>query len=93
MMSDGRKQRNALTSAEQALRALAAGQGGRAFKNAAQAANLDQIGAHVGLREAVALAVDDIDNAGVVSVDSWERLKGIVGIGPLRSLIDEALER
>ena len=86
---DGKKQRNALTGAEQALRALANGQSTRAVKNAQKAADLDQIGAYTSLPDAVGMAASELDDAGSVSAASWDRLKEVVGIGPLSFLIDE----
>lgn len=85
---DGKKQRNALTGAEQALRALADGNGDRAAKNAAKAADLDQIGIFVEFPEAVEAAVGDLVD-GQVSEESWDRLSAVVGPGPLSFLIDE----
>ena len=86
---DGKKQRNALTGAEQALRALAAGQPERATKNADKAAGLDQIGVYSGLPDAVAGAAAELDTGAEISQASWDRLKDVVGVGPLSFLIDE----
>ena len=86
---DGKKQRNALTGAEQSLRALAAGDSARARKNAAKAADLDQLGLFADLPAKVAAAADDIETSGVVSSAKWDDLRAVVGAGPLQFLIDE----
>ena len=86
---DGKKQRNALTGAENALRALADGNGARATKNAMSAARLDQIGAYAGLGEAVRVAAADVEDRGKVSSASWDLLAGVVGDGPLGFLVEE----
>jgi hypothetical protein len=86
---DGQKQRNALTGAEQALRALAAGQSDRARKNADKAMDLDQLGLFGGFPEAVGAAADEIDGSGAVSPEAWNRIGEVVGPGPLRFLIEE----
>lgn len=86
---DGKKQRNALTGAENALRALADGNAARATKNAMSATRLDQIGAYAGLEEAVRVAVAELDDRGEVSTASWNLLAGVVGDGPLGFLVDE----
>lgn len=86
---DGKKQRNALTAAENALRALADSNVARATKNATSANRLDQIGAYAGLGEAVRVAVAEVEHEGEVSADSWDLLAKAVGDGPLGFLVDE----
>ncbi len=53
---DGQQQRKALSAAESALRALAAGETGRARAAADKAASLDQVGAYAGFGALVRLA-------------------------------------
>ncbi len=89
---DGRKQRNALTAAEKALRALAGGDGARARSAATKAAALDQIGAYAGLEEAVAAAAAELDSAGSVSAPAWDRIAAVVGPGPVGFLVAELRE-
>ena len=88
-MIDGKKQRNALTGAEQALRALGAGDGDRARKNAAKAAELDQVGAYADLVAAVDDAAADLEGGGEVSAASWDAVAEAVGAGPLSFLVEE----
>ncbi len=86
---DGRKQRNALTAAERALRSLAGGDGSRARSTAAKAAALDQIGAYAGLEEAVAAAAAELDSGGSVPASAWDRIAAVLGPGPLGFLVAE----
>jgi hypothetical protein len=85
---DGQQQRNALTAAEQALRALASGDSARAVRAAARAAELDQIGLYVALPDAVAAAIEHRDTTGSVGGDALETLRAAVGPGPLQGLVD-----
>jgi hypothetical protein len=89
MTLDGQKQRNALTGAEQAIRALAAGQPDRARKNAGKAADLDQLGLYAGFLDAIDAAARDVEASGAVSVAAWDGLADVVGPGPLRFLVEE----
>ncbi len=82
-MIDGQRQRRALTTAEQALRALEAGDGGRARTAAAEAAGLDQVDAYRGFVTAVERAAADLSTAGAVSPESWANLATVLGSGPL----------
>lgn len=86
---DGHKQRNALTAAEQAIRALAIGDPSKAKRRAYKASELDQIGAYTALVRVVDVAVQELETAGTVSDQSWDRLAEAVGPGPLQGLIDE----
>ena len=86
---DGQKQRNALTAVEQALRSLGAGQSDRARKNAAKAADLDQIDAYQSFVAAAESAADDIDAAGLVSAATWDAIALALEPGPLRFLVDD----
>jgi hypothetical protein len=86
---DGQKQRTALTAAEQALRALGAGNAAKARKTAAQAAALDQIGIYSGFAAAVAPLADRLDGGEAVDDAGWDRLVETLGLGPLSGLIDE----
>ena len=86
---DGQKQRNALTAAEQALRALAADDAEKAQRAAARAAELDQISLYAALPDAVAAAVADLDGTGSIGAGTLARLRAAVGPGPLQVLVDE----
>lgn len=88
MTLDGQRQRNALTAAERALAALAAGDAERATINAARAVELDQIGAFAALPHAVAAAVDDLATTGKVGETSRTMLRDAVPPGPLGTLVD-----
>lgn len=85
---DGRRQRNALTAAEQAIVALAAGDTSRANDSAASAASLDQIGVYAGLPDAVTLAVGHIEQHGSLGDGEWARLRAVLPPGPLQALVD-----
>lgn len=85
---DGRRQRNALTAAEQAIVALAAGDASRASDSAASAASLDQIGVYAGLPDAVAAAAAHLEQAGSLGGAEWERLRAALPPGPLQALVD-----
>ena len=87
MTTDGHSQRNALTAAENAIKALAAGNAQRARKNASRAADLDQIGLFTDLPEAVAVAADHIDDGGQVTAADWDAVVAAVGPGPLAFLV------
>ena len=89
-MTDGQAQRQALTSAEQALQALLAGAADRARQAAMRAADLDQIGVYAGFPDAVAAAAEEIDAGGTVSRDGWRALSAVLPQGPLQAIADEA---
>ena len=84
---DGKRQRNALTAAERALRALGAGNTERALRSAAKAAELDQLGLFSSLSGGIASAVADLEATGAVVAKSWDRLERAVGPGPLQFLV------
>jgi hypothetical protein len=86
---DGKRQRQALTAAERAIRALGDGIADRAVRSADKAAELDQLGVFAGLPEAVGVAAGEIEDAGAVSASGWDGVAGAVGPGPLRFLVDE----
>ena len=86
---DGQKQRSALTAAEQTLRALGAGDAGKARKAAAKASGLDQIGLYSGLAAAVAPLADRLERGEVIDEAAWDGLVEVLGLGPLSGLIDE----
>lgn len=85
---DGKKQRNALTAAENALRALADGNASRASANARRAADLDQIGAYAGFTDAVLTTTADLDEGGP-SPSQWDAVSAALEPGPLAFLVDE----
>ena len=84
---DGKRQRQALTAAERSLQALGAGNGERATRSAAKAAELDQLGVFAELSAEVARGAAEIAAEGEVGADSWDRLEAAVGPGPLLFLI------
>ncbi len=87
MALDGQRQRNALTAAEKALAALASGDAARATRNAATAAELDQIGVFAALPEAVAAAASDLAAAGTVGEGARTLLRAALPAGPLKGLV------
>jgi len=89
MQPDGKKQRNALTAAENAVKALGLGDAVRARRSAATAADLDQVGAFSALPAAVDQAADELERRGTISPAAWEALSDAVGPGPVQSLITE----
>ena len=86
---DGQKQRSALTAAEQALRALGAGQADKARKTAAKAAELDQIGLYSDFVATVEPMAAQLDVDGSIDDEAWDTLSATLGMGPLSALIDE----
>lgn len=80
---NGADQRKALTAAEQAIRALGAGEADRAREAAGRAEELDQLGVYAALVPAVAAAADDLDTSGSVSDRVWDAIATAVGPGPL----------
>ena len=86
---DGLKQRQALTAAEQALRALGAGSGDKARSRAVKAVELDQIGAFTGLGDVVDRLASDLDAGNEITNAGWDELATTLGMGPLSALIDE----
>jgi hypothetical protein len=83
MANDGQRQRRALSAAEQALRALTDGDGERARRAAAEALQLDTIGAYRSLSGAVGVAADELDETGAVSPATWGVIARALGPGPL----------
>lgn len=88
MTLDGKRQRNALTAAENAIKALGAGDPDRARKTASKAAELDQIGAYTDFVPAIERAATELALGGI-SVGAWEAVADAVGPGPLAALVDE----
>lgn len=86
---DGKRQRNALTGAEQALRALGSGNAERARKSAQKAADLDQVGLYTGLTEVVDTAASHLDRGEAIPESAWEAIGDVVGAGPLQGLVAE----
>ena len=89
MAFDGKKQRNALTAAENALRALADGNRKRALANASRAAELDQIGVYTDLAGAVTDIVDELDDGARPNAAAWDRVAATLDAGPLMFLVEE----
>jgi len=90
MSGDGRAQRRALTAAEQAIAALAAGDGDRALAAAASAADLDQVGVFTALPAAVEAAAADLAASGTITGRSWDVVAAAVGPGPLAFAVESA---
>jgi hypothetical protein len=86
---DGKSQRNALTAAERAIRALGSGDADRAVSNAAKAADLDQVGLYAELPSAISGAAAQLDRAGAVDDAGWDAVASAVGVGPLAFLVTE----
>lgn len=86
---DGQKQRSALTAAEQAVRALGAGDAAKARKTATKAADLDQIGLYGDFAIVVESLANRLDAGGAISDEGWSGLVETLGIGPLSGLVDE----
>lgn len=86
---DGKKQRNALTAAENAVKALGRAEPERARRSAATAADLDQVGAFSSLPAAVEEAAVELERSGTISPDAWTALADAVGPGPVQALITE----
>lgn len=83
---DGQKQRQALSAAEQALRALIDADASKARRAAQRAAELDQVGAFDAFTGLVTAAAQDIESGGSVTVGSWRALAEALGVGPLGAL-------
>lgn len=83
---DGQKQRQALSAAEQALRALVDADADKARRAAQRVADLDQVGAFDSLTGLVAAAATEIESDGSVTVGSWRALAEALGPGPLGAL-------
>ncbi|MCU0282084.1 MAG: hypothetical protein MUE66_09790, partial [Acidimicrobiia bacterium] len=79
----GQQQRKALSAAESALRALAAGEAARARAAADKAASLDQVGAYAGFALLVSRAAGEIEESGAVTPTTRHALCDALGPGPL----------
>lgn len=88
MEFDGKKQRNALTAAENALRALADGNTSRAAANASRATDLDQIGAYRGLADAITAIAASSEGAPPTDTQ-WDDVAATLDPGPLAFLVEE----
>jgi hypothetical protein len=88
MTIDGKKQRNALTAVERAIKALGAGKPVVARRAAARAVELDQLGIYAGLEEAVVKAADELEAEGSVTDRRWDEIAGVLGRGPLGTLVE-----
>ena len=86
---DGQQQRKALSAAESALRALAAGETGRARTAADKAASLDQVGAYSGFIGLVSRAAGEIEQSGRVLPETKQALADSLGPGPLAALAED----
>ncbi len=88
-MPDGQLQRQALTAAERSLEALGRGEPGAARTAVAQAVERDQVGAYVGLADAVDVAASELESGNKISESTWNMLADAVGPGPLAALVDQ----
>jgi len=88
---EGQRQRRALTAAESALRALAAGDAPRARKAAGKAADLDQLGVYRGFAGMVLRAARELEEQGSVGPATRRALQGSLGPGPLAAAVEELL--
>ncbi len=86
---DGQQQRRALTAAEQALKALAAGDAPGATEAAGRAAELDQTGMFMALPALVMAAGDEVEQDGRASVEAWQLIATTLGPGPLAAFAEE----
>lgn len=86
---DGKKQRNALTAAENAVRALGVEDTARASSSASKAAELDQLGIYAGLPTAVSAGIAEIEAGDRVSNLTWDEISAVVGPGPLQELVEQ----
>ena len=87
---DGKKQRNALTAAERAVRALDSGDTATASSAAAKAADLDQLGIYANLPAAVEAGIGELEAGDRVSHTTWDEISQVVGPGPLQELVVRA---
>jgi len=88
---DGQRQRRALSAAESALRALAAGDPARARTAAAKAAALDQIGVYAAFAGLVRRAAGEIEQMGGVADTTRDGLRGSLAPGPLAAAVQGLL--
>ena len=88
---EGQRQRRALTAAESALRALAAGDAERARKAAGQGADLDQLSVYRAFAGVVRRAAGEIERDGAVCAATREALRASLGPGPLAAAVEELL--
>lgn len=86
-MIDGKRQREALSSAERAIGHLAAGKYEEAVRAAGSAAEKDQVAAFATLPDAVQAAATELA-AGGLTPETRDRLLGAVGPGPLRAGVE-----
>lgn len=89
---DGQKQRQALTAAEQALRALIDGDGGKAAQAISRAVELDQVGIFAATAPLVEAAAADLDAGGSVGAGRWRAIAGTLGVGPLAAVAGRAAQ-
>ena len=88
---DGQKQRRALSAAESALRALAAGDAGRSREAAAKAAALDQLGVYASFAGLVRRAAGEIEQLGAVVEATRLALRDSLAPGPLAAAAEDWL--
>ncbi len=85
---DGQQQRKALSAAESALRALAAGDAGRARTAAEKAVALDQLGAYGAFAGWVRRAAGEIEQGEGVLPATREALRDSLAPGPLAAAVE-----
>lgn len=86
-MIDGKRQREALSSAERAIDQLAAGNYEAAIRAAETAAERDQVEAYRDLPQAILAAVSDMRSGGLTTA-TRNSLLAAVGPGPLRAQVE-----
>lgn len=85
---DGKKQRNALTAAENAVRALADANLSRATANATRAAELDQIGVYADFATTVGRIAGELADS-TPNDEQWDAIAATLEPGPLAFLVEE----
>jgi hypothetical protein len=86
---DGQKQRRALTAAEQALRALADGNGDAARRAIARAVELDQVQMFGEVAPLIDDAASEVHTGGGLTAERWRAIAGALGPGPLAAFAEQ----
>lgn len=86
---DGQKQRRALTAAEQAIRALADGDGDTARRAIARALQLDQVAMFGEVAPLIDDAAAEVERAGGLAAERWRAIARALGPGPLAAFAEQ----
>ncbi len=89
---DGKRQRRALTAAEQTITALASGDAAAARRGAERAADLDQLGIYIAFSQLARRAADDLEQGRAVSARMWAAIRDALGPGPLAQAAQRHLD-